>query len=193
MRLFVALDIEDAIRARITTFMDGVSGFAPDARWVKAESLHVTLKFIGEWERDRLPQLEATLQAVQSGPTVLAFRGHGFFPTARAARVFWIGIEADANLAELARRVDEACASLGMAREERTFSPHLTLARGKSGAPGRRRDDRPNRKFERLQQKLASWVAPDFGTMTAREFFLYESKLSPAGSHYSKLKRFELS
>ena len=193
MRLFIALDIEDAIRARIATFMDGVSGFAPDARWVKAESLHVTLKFIGEWERDRLPQLEATLQAVQSGPTVLAFRGHGFFPTARAARVFWVGIEADANLAELARKVDEACASLGMAREERAFSPHLTLARGKSGAPGRRRDDRPNRKFELLQQKLASWVAPDFGTMTAREFFLYESKLSPAGSHYSKLKRFELS
>ena len=70
MRLFVALDIEDAIRARIATFMDGVSGFAPDARWVKAESLHVTLKFIGEWERDRLPQLEADVDLVAEAVAV---------------------------------------------------------------------------------------------------------------------------
>ena len=49
MRLFVALDIDAEIRARIAQFMDGIRGFAPEARWVSAESMHLTLKFIGEW------------------------------------------------------------------------------------------------------------------------------------------------
>jgi 2'-5' RNA ligase len=67
------------------------------------------------------------------------------------------------------------------------------LARGKSGAPRRIAGDRPNRKFERLQARLSAGVVPEFGTMIAREFFLYESKLSPSGSRYTKLKRFALS
>ncbi len=192
MRLFVALDLEDAIRARIATFLDGIRGFAPEARWVRLASLHVTLKFIGEWDRDRLQELETALAAIHCAATQIAFRGYGFFPTQRSARVFWVGIDADPGLAALAGKVDQACAALGMAREERAFSPHLTLARGNSGAPGRRKDDRPNRRFERLQEKLAVVPTPEFGRMTAREFFLYESKLSPAGSQYTKLKRFEL-
>jgi RNA 2',3'-cyclic 3'-phosphodiesterase len=192
MRLFVALDIENGIRERIATFMNGVNAFAPDARWVPPESLHVTLKFIGGWERDRLPELEGALQRVHAPATQIAFRGHGFFPAPRSARVFWAGIEADSHLGELATAVDEACARIAIAREDRAFSPHLTLARGKSGSPVKRKNDHANRKFERLQQKLEAMPAPDFGTMTAREFFLYESKLSPAGPHYTKLKRFEL-
>src|SRR5207249_8992366 len=93
MRIFIALDIENAIRDRISRFMDGVREFAPDARWVRPESLHVTLKFIGEKSAEAVEQVKEALAAVKGQPVEMGFRGHGFFPTAKSARVFWVGIE----------------------------------------------------------------------------------------------------
>jgi RNA 2',3'-cyclic 3'-phosphodiesterase len=204
MRLFIALDIDDAIRERIARFTEGVQGFAADARWVKPESLHVTLKFIGEQPDHALEPTKQALQTVSATSTEIHFRGCGFFPTAKSARVFWIGIEAGPQLASLAAQVDEKMAALGIAREDRAFSPHLTLARGSrgSGSPrwakaawakaGWPKGDGPNHAFQHLQEKLALLPAPEFGTMTAREFFLYQSQLSPKGSKYTKLARFTL-
>jgi 2'-5' RNA ligase len=194
MRIFIALDIENAIRERIQRFMEGVRGFAPDARWVRPESLHVTLKFIGEKPAPAVEEIKRTLASVQSTAFECTFRGYGFFPTAKSARVFWIGIEAGPQVAALARAVDDATSALGIPREDHAFSPHLTLARGggRSGAPGWRRDDAANKNFKVLQEKLSALPAPEFGTMTAREFFLYESKLMRGGSQYTKLARFPL-
>jgi RNA 2',3'-cyclic 3'-phosphodiesterase len=195
MRLFIALDIDDEIRGRIARFVEGVSGFAPETRWVKPESLHVTLKFIGEQPEAKVEEITRALGTIASGEFTVQFRGHGFFPTAKAARVFWIGIEAGPALAALAAAVDQETARLGVSKEERAFSPHLTLARGgarSSGSPRWNKGDGPNRTFQRLQEKLAALPAAEFGTMTAREFFLYQSQLSPRGSKYTKLARFEL-
>jgi 2'-5' RNA ligase len=169
-----------------------VREFAPDARWVRAESLHLTLKFIGEQPDHKLDAIKQSLASIRSPATALKFRGYGFFPTVRSARVFWTGVDADEHLANLARLVEEALEPLGIKPEGRDFSPHLTLARGKSAAPQRRPDDQPNRAFQGLQEKLNALPPPEFGTMTAREFFLYQSKLSPAGSQYTQLQRFPL-
>ena len=194
MRLFIALDIDDAIRERIARFEQGVTGFAPDARWQKAESLHVTLKFIGEQPDPAVDRIKQALSTIAASALDIQFRGYGFFPTAKSARVFWIGIEAGPHLTALAATIDEKMSSLGIPKEERAFSPHLTLARGagRSGSPRRSKSDAPNRVFQRLQDKLAALPTPEFGTMTAREFFLYQSQLSPKGSKYTKLARFDL-
>ena len=193
MRVFVALDIDDAIRGRLQLFLDGVRGFAPDARWVRPESMHVTLKFIGEKSVEAVEEIKQALARIQGGVMQISFRGYGFFPTSRAPRVFWVGIEAGPELASLAKSVDEAAAGLGVPKEEHAFSPHLTLARrGRSGAPGWRKGDVPNQSFQRLQEKLAAMPPPEFGTMTAREFFLYESQLGRGGSRYTKIARFGL-
>ncbi len=88
--------------------------------------------------------------------------------------------------------MDRALEPLGIEREQRAFSPHLTLARSGSGRPQRGKGDRPNRLFAVLQERLARMPPPDFGTMSAREFFLYLSKLSPQGAQYTKLERFAL-
>ena len=193
MRVFVALDIDDAIRQRLQLFLDGVRGFAPDARWVRPESVHVTLKFIGEKSTEAVAEIKQALGGIRAGVVEISFRGYGFFPTARAPRVFWVAIEAGPQLATLAKSVDEAIATLGIPKEEHAFSPHLTLARrGGSGAPGWRKGDAPNQSFQRLQEKLAAMPAPEFGTMTAREFFLYESQLGRGGSRYTKIAGFEL-
>lgn len=194
MRLFVALDIDDAIRERISLFQDGVGGFASDAKWVRAESLHVTLKFIGEVSSEMLEQIRAALSPVSVSPFTFTLRGIGFFPTASAPRVFWIGIEAGPDLAALAGRVDAALEKLNIAKEVHAYQPHLTLARGPraSGVPRWKTSDRPNLTFSRLQEKLRQIPTPEFGTMTAREFFLYQSKVQRGGAVYTKIARFEL-
>ena len=194
MRVFVALDIDDAIRGRIARFLDGVRGFAPDARWVKPESLHVTLKFIGEQSEDKVENIDRALETITANRFEMNIRGYGFFPGPRMPRVFWVGIEAGKALTSLAATVDEQLAALDVAKEEHAFNPHLTLARGAGGpgSPRRQKGDRPNRSFWPLQEKLSALPAPEFGTMTAREFFLYRSQLSPGGSKYTKLAGFGL-
>ena len=193
MRIFIALDIDEALRHSIARFIDGVRGFAPDARWVRPESLHITLKFIGETAPENVDGIKEALKAVDVNAIVMNIRGSGFFPGAKSPRVFWVGIEAGPSLAALASAVDERVAALGIAKEDHPFSPHLTLARGRggSGSP-RSKIEGFKPSFQRLQEKLAALPVPEFGTMTAREFFLYQSHLSRGGSRYEKLAGFTL-
>src|SRR5215469_14764483 len=192
MRLFIALDIDHSIRERIARFLEGVRNFAPDARWMREESLHVTLKFIGELAEEKVEAIKQSLSTVTGSAGDIQFRGYGFFPTPKSARVFWIGMESGPELATLAAAIDETMPALGIAKEERAFTPHLTLARagGRSGSPHRQKEDRPSRVFQVLQNRLATLPTPDFGSMTANEFFLYQSQLSPKGSKYTKIARF---
>ena len=193
MRVFVALDLDNAIRSRLELFLDGVRGFAPDARWVRPESMHVTLKFIGERPSDAVEEIKRALAAIRAGAIGISVRGYGFFPTSKAPRVFWVGIGAGPELTVLAKSVDQATAALGVPTEEHEYSPHLTLARrGGSGAPRWRKGDRENPTFQPLQEKLAAMPGLEFGTMTAREFFLYQSQLMPGGARYTKIARFAL-
>ena len=194
MRVFVALDIGDAIRQRIQRFIEGVSGFAPDARWVRSESLHVTLKFIGEKPLEAVEDIKRALSEIRAESFEIAFRKYGFFPTAKAARVFWVGIESGPQLASLVNAVEGATFALGIPKDDHPFTPHLTLARGggRSGTPRWRKGDTPNRNFQRLQEKLAALPPSDFGTMAAHEFFLYQSQLSQGGSRYTKIASVDL-
>jgi RNA 2',3'-cyclic 3'-phosphodiesterase len=196
MRLFVALDIDDSIRGRITRFLDGVREFVPDARWVRPESLHLTLKFIGEQSEMEMEKIKLALATIVANTIEMNIRGYGFFPGTRRPRVFWIGIESGTELTSLATTVDEKLAELAIPKEEHIFSPHLTLARGadspRKHSPRRQKSDSGNSSFQRLQEKLAALATPEFGRMTAREFFLYQSQLSPGGSRYTKLAGFAL-
>jgi 2'-5' RNA ligase len=192
MRLFVAIDLDPDIRERIARFSEGVRGLAPDVRWTAPEAMHITLKFIGEVSEDTLGRVKAQLEKVSAPPSNIQFGGTGFFPTPRSARVFWAGIQPDSSLIALAEAVDRLMGAIGIPFEERSFTPHLTLARSGSGRRAREKADRANNKFAKLQQRLAKMPEADFGTMTAREFILYQSKTSPKGAQYTKLARYEL-
>jgi RNA 2',3'-cyclic 3'-phosphodiesterase len=199
MRIFIGIDLGDEIRGKIARFLEGVSGLAPEARWVRPESLHITLKFIGEQTPEQAAAIAQRLRRIESTAFEIRMAGTGFFPTPRAPRVFWIGIHTGPTLAKLAAQIDAAVAELGIPREEREFSPHLTLARagGRSGDPKWRKGDRPNSIFAALQKRLATtgevdFGTPNFGSMTADKFILYQSQLSPSGSKYTKLERFPL-
>src|SRR5215471_15506228 len=111
MRLFIALDIDDEIRQRIGRFLQGVSGFSPAARWVRLESLHITLKFVGEKPSEIVSALQNSLNKVSVPPFAITFSGTGFFPTPKSPRVFWIGIQAPVELQNLAGAIEIGRAS----------------------------------------------------------------------------------
>jgi 2'-5' RNA ligase len=188
MRLFVALDIDQAIQQRLDDYVRTLQPRLSGVRFVRSSNYHVTLKFLGE-----LPTSDAVrerLREVRATGFEINVHGVGFFPNVRAPRVFWAGIDG-AALGALAHDVDQALASLGFPRESE-FHPHLTLARNGSGRPRPLREKRSPEVFAQLSTIVASAPVPEFGTMTARQFFLYESKLSPTGPSYSKLEAFEL-
>jgi 2'-5' RNA ligase len=103
-------------------------------RWVPVESVHLTLKFLGEVDDKLVPKIEEALAAVAAGakPFPLSLSGCGCFPNARAPRVLWVGLGGGAGEAgALAAAVDEALAPLGFDREKRPFKAHLTIGRAK--------------------------------------------------------------
>jgi RNA 2',3'-cyclic 3'-phosphodiesterase len=185
MRIFIALDIPAEIRGRIAEFAERARPYAPEAKWARIEGLHVTLKFVGEANDAKVQEISSALPAVKAEPFDVTFSGAGFFPAPNTPRVFWIGVEGGEGLASLAAAIDNSTHKLGIAKEARAFSPHLTLARSGSG-PGSGQLLRP------LRNLLQPEACLHFGTMTAREFFLYRSELQRGGARYTKLERFGL-
>ncbi len=180
MRLFVALDIPAEVRGAIGEMIARLRDVARGARWVRPEGVHVTLKFIGEMPAERVTAIQEGLRgAGVAAPVEARFRGAGFFPNERHPRVFWAGVEASPNLAELAGAVDARLSKLGIAAEVREFRPHLTLARFKS------EDGLP-----RLREEIKKREPFDFGSMRASEFHLFRSELGPGGAKYTKLANF---
>jgi len=180
VRLFVALEIPTAVRESLAALLDSLRALSAQPRWVRPENLHVTLKFIGEWQPDRLGALRNALATVQMDqPVTLDFRGLGFFPNEKRPRVFWAGIEDSANLITLASELDRATEKLGIPREQRAFSPHLTLARFEPpGLP------------EKLRGAIQENVAREFGSLRTNRLNLIESKLKPSGAEYTTLQTF---
>ncbi len=130
MRIFIGIDLDDAIRGKIAGFIEDVGGFAPEARWVRSESLHITLKFIGEQKEEQVAAIAERLRLVHSEPIEIRMAGYGFFPTPKAPRVFWIGIQAGTGLAALAEQIDDATGELDVPREKREFNPHSDTGAG---------------------------------------------------------------
>jgi len=190
MRLFVALDIDADIRDRIADFRNQMRPLAPDVRWVGPETFHVTLHFLGETRK--LAEIQSALQTVKGAPITLTFRNAGFFPTPKSPRVFWVGIGFDDNLQQLVKSIGEALQPLGFERDKGPFQPHLTLARKGSGNPRPNSGEPSVSGLQRIRAEVEAMTPPEFGTMRAREFYLYESKLSPAGAQYTKLSRYPL-
>jgi 2'-5' RNA ligase len=183
MRLFIALDIPSEIREKLSQYMDRVRPLAPDARWARVESLHVTLKFIGEVKDAKLQEIKTALTPIKAEPFTVEFKDVGFFPAPKSARVFWAGVHASEALPQLAAAIEAAVEKIGIPPEKRAYHAHLTLARSPEGV---------RNCFRLLQERLSAEQAPSFGTMTAQEFFLYQSQIMRGGSRYTKLQRFPL-
>jgi RNA 2',3'-cyclic 3'-phosphodiesterase len=180
MRLFVALDLPDAVRRALGELIAQLKPKSRAARWTHPESMHVTLKFLGHTDTYKLDSIRAVLATIHSTlPADLHFRGIGFFPNEHRPRVIWSGIEATPNLFELAAAMEQALEPLGFVRESRPFVPHLTLARLNS-----------SQGVENLVAAAKATKSYDFGAARETEFHLFESVLKRSGAEYKKLSTF---
>ncbi|MBZ5644239.1 MAG: RNA 2',3'-cyclic phosphodiesterase [Acidobacteriia bacterium] len=180
MRLFVAFDIPEEVRAAMAVVAAKLQNVCASARWVRLEGAHVTLKFIGEAPAGKVDGIKTALAGMPFPSAFkILYRGVGFFPHERRPQVLWAGIEAGPELRALAEAVESSLEPLGIARERREFSPHVTLARFKS--PG---------DLAELRSAIAAAGALEFGQSTPTEFHLYQSVLKPGGAEYTRLATF---
>ena len=183
MRLFVSVDLPDEFAPAVEAIQDDLRD-APGLNFTNPDQIHVTLKFLGEVEEDRLPALEEALSAAIDTATVEPFdatyAGLGAFPSEDYIRVVWLGVEdGGEELTRLYEAIEERTTSLGFEPEERDFTPHATIARMEH-AGGK----------ERVQSALRT--RPEVGTTRVEEICLKESSLGPDGPEYSTLTAFEL-
>ncbi len=180
MRLFLAIEIPEDVRAAIASLLREFHAIAPQVKWVRPESLHLTLKFLGETNPDQFDAIKHTLASIHFPQAVtLDFSGLGFFPDATRLRVLWTGVNSPANLQSIVTEIDRTMHGLGFPGEDRHFSPHLTLARiSQPTLP-------PN-----LLAAIAKNSSRSFGSCMVSQFHLIESKLKSAGAEYTTLQSF---
>jgi 2'-5' RNA ligase len=177
MRLFIAINVPTTVRDAIFADSAPLRAAADAIKWVAAPSLHLTVKFIGEWDESAVDDVRAAIAraVARHAPFEVETTAVGAFPNFRRPRVVWVGMTGEAKLRALAGDVDRLCVPLGISAETRPFQPHLTLGRAK-------RELRP------AEAKALAAVAGEERPRRAfpvRTVDLMSSELGPGGSRYS--------
>jgi 2'-5' RNA ligase len=182
LRTFIAVEIPHEIQQSIhkaaASFRQATG---PLIRWVPAENMHLTLKFLGDISPSNVDMLTQMLRAEADSSHCFNLRvgGLGSFPNPRRPRVIYIGIQAPAELEALFHRVESASRRLGYESEERPFSPHLTIGRVKQDATATDQ--------QKIRQSLENIRIDFLGTARVDSVHLFKSDLKPTGSVYTKL------
>ncbi|MBN1613229.1 MAG: RNA 2',3'-cyclic phosphodiesterase [Deltaproteobacteria bacterium] len=183
IRSFLALDPPGEIRREIGRIQDRLRKLIHgDIRWVKPESIHLTLKFFGDIREGDIANISAVAgkAAASAGPFDFALGGAGVFPDMKRPRIVWLGMTGEtARLAAFQKELERALQEIGFPREERPFRPHLTLARVKSpqGLTG----------LAEAFKKVETDTAQKF---TVSAFNLFKSDLTPQGAIYTRLAEY---
>jgi len=176
MRSFIAVEM---VPEGIEELYVELRGTGADVKFVAPESLHLTLKFLGEVDEGRIGEIHSAMQEGLEGiaPFRVALQGMGAFPSFSYVRVVWIGVEEGKEpLMEMQRRLDDELAPLGFKREKR-FEPHLTIGRLKSA-----------KNKEKLVEVLKRKADQPFGEFQTESVTLKKSTLTPKGPIYEKLR-----
>jgi len=182
LRTFLALDIGKTIRDRLITLQETLGRAAADVKWVEPENLHVTLLFLGEVDDRELPAIcRAAQEAVADLPAFpLSIEGAGCFPNPRRPRVLWVGVgQGLQEVVAIHDAMEGKLLELGCyRREERKFTPHITL--------GRVKQDDSGEDLSMALQRKADWEG---GSIDVREVLVMSSELTSQGPIYTVLSR----
>jgi len=184
-RIFTAIDISEEARRRVSDYVENLRGEFPKPRvgWEQAEKLHLTLKFLGDANDEQIEKLTVSIEKIAAEISSFALRvsGVGIFPSARNARILWLGlIDESKSLLKLNELLESECERIGFPREKRSFKPHLTVARLRE----------PAKSVELVKTHLQSdFPRVGFGV---EEIIIYQSRLLPRGSLYTPLVKKKL-
>jgi 2'-5' RNA ligase len=181
IRSFIAFDMEnEAVRNKLATVQKRLAQTGADLKLVEPQNIHVTVRFLGDINQNVVEKIYAEMQKTQFTPFNVQIKSLGAFPDLRYPRVVWAGITEGADeLKAVFSQLEPRLRSLGFAPDHKGFSPHLTIARVRSG---------------RNKAQLAEFVAEnanyDFGAIKAECLRLKRSDLTPRGPIYSTLKEY---
>jgi len=184
MRTFIAIEIPEETRQGLRDAQRLLRTDAVDASWPKPEGIHLTLKFLGEVSETKVPEITSVLSLAAAGSRAfrLAVDGIGTFPNARSARVVWAGLGGEIEcLDRLQAAVENAMERAGFERENRPFTPHLTL--------GRIKYIRSRDAWVRSLEQVKGLSLPAFEVSS---FSLIKSELKQSGAEYTQIAKFEL-
>ncbi len=185
MRTFIAIEISDEIKAGLTQAQRNLRDLGVvDASWTRPEGIHLTLKFLGEVSELKVPDIMNGLRraAEGTGPFRLEVGGIGTFPSPKNARVVWVGLSGDVEkLSSLQAVIEETISGIGFERDERAFTPHLTL--------GRIKYIRSRDKWLKALEGVKDIRLSGFDVAAVS---LMKSELKPSGAVYTEMGKVEL-
>ena len=184
VRSFIAIEIPPSLRNLLENLQRDLKKDDGDVRWVRPEGIHLTLKFLGSIEKREVEKICQTLESIASAcrPFELNFHGLGCFPGLRAPRVIWVGLDRGVeSICLLQQAIEESLAQAGFAREERSFTPHLTIGRVRS-----------QRGKETLIRAIEMNRNIALGGFWTREITFFRSELHPKGAIYTKMGVFPM-
>ena len=180
MRLFTAIEIPAEMLMRVERLTSALRGEAL-VKWSPNVYLHITTKFIGEWPEPRLPDLNDVLSGLfRRQRFEIELKGLGWYPSETSPRVLWLGVDGGEPLQALAKEMEERLLAIGVQKEERAYSPHLTLARMKDPVP-----------LRRLREKVEEMQPAAMGSFSAGAFSLFRSLPGSNASIYQKLYEYQ--
>lgn len=182
LRLFLAIDIPSFAKEKIVEVQNRFKSLNLDAAWVKPSNIHLTLRFLGNTDPGKLPEIKQRLDERLSSltPFPVSLGETGVFPNTRNPRILWIGLRDPENkLDPLHKIIEDTVERIGFPPEPKKFAPHLTLARIKS------------RKGSRLiEQEISKIGRVNSDSLEVTGVRLYQSRLTPQGAVYSILEEF---
>lgn len=183
VRAFIAIELPQPIKSAISRLQGSLRQCEPSSvKWVDADSVHLTLKFLGNVASETIPEITGAVSSAvaEAGSFELVLSDPGTFPNLRAPRVVWVGLSGEtAALSALHKSVEQALVPLGYPPEKRGFSPHLTLGRVReSASPGQR---------QRLGGLVASLRIDERPSFTVEAVNLMKSTLTRERAIYSRL------
>ncbi len=181
MRLFIAIHLNKTVLNNMKDLISPLGRQYKEVKWVAAQNIHITLKFLGETDEANLNNIIHSLQTIEQKSFSLTIEKTSAFPNLNFPKVIWLGVTGDLKpIIQLSKQVDEQMAQLNFPEEKRKFSPHITIGRVKGKAP------------KPLLSFLKQHHDHDFGLITIDSFKLMSSELTPKGPIYTIVKDFPL-
>jgi 2'-5' RNA ligase len=181
LRVFLGVELPSGLRQKLADLQNQLRGTLPKVNWVRSESIHLTLKFLGIVASGMVDQIVPAIEPIRNNqlPLTLELQGLGVFPHIRRPRILWIGCTGDTPaLLNLVSGIERALEPLGFSPEEKPYSPHLTLARVK----------RDNSMVGRVMSHSGLLDQPrNLGSFFIDRITLFRSDLSPLGAEYTAL------
>ncbi len=187
MRAFIAIDLPQEIKDYLAKAQAKLKSSNADVKWVNPQNIHLTLKFLGEIDEKQLNQITQILEDIAGNKTqfYIHLTSFGAFPNIKSARVIWAGIDkGDSEVKQIAEDLEKESEKIGIPKEERPFSSHITI--------GRTRSSKNRNKLSQALENLTSESGGFSAEFTAVKITLFQSTLTPKGPIYETLKEAHL-